>query len=144
MKSFTNYKKEVTDFWHFNNCCIVYVSVIKERWRERIVVSPCNLLWLTLEPHQIILVILFLMTVISNIMAKLYELKLSVTSTEKLGFCLLCNPKVLKSCTNVCPAIHPGGPWNTALKIGTMPPTSGCLGFISYCDASWEFWRSGA
>jgi hypothetical protein len=64
-------------------------SVIRQGWRERIIVSPSELLRLTTtKPQQIILVIL-LFTMISDIKTKLYVLKLRATSTRTLGFCLL-------------------------------------------------------
>jgi hypothetical protein len=54
---------------------------------QSIIVSPSDLLRLTTtKPQKIILVILFFTTVISNIKAELYVLKLRATSAEKTWF----------------------------------------------------------
>jgi hypothetical protein len=68
------------------------------------------------------LAILYFTVVISYIKAKLCVVELRATCAEKLGFCLLCNPKVSRGGKNVCPAMHPSGTRNAALKIGTVPP----------------------
>jgi hypothetical protein len=59
-------------------------SVTGKRWRERIIVSPSDLLWLKTKPQQINLVALFFMMVISYIKARLYILKHRAISTEKV------------------------------------------------------------
>jgi hypothetical protein len=60
------------------------VSVTGQRWRERIIISPSDLLQLKTKPQQINLVALFFTMVISYIKEGLYILKCRAIRTEKV------------------------------------------------------------